>query len=151
MKNLLTFLVLIVLGVGGFFGHQQYQAVQAQHAEQARAVAAQAAAEARERAAQAAAAAQLRAAQVAAAAALEAMRKEVETQLKTMRVTSILLGDPALAIIGKKEYAAGDGLVLPPGRTLRVTAVREDGVGLALNGLAFHLDPPAAPLLKEGL
>ena len=148
MKNLLTFLVLIVLGGGGFFGRQQYQIIQARHAEEARAVAAQAAAEARERAAQAAETARIHAQQVAAAAALETARKEVETQLKAMRVTSILLGDPALAIIGKKEYAAGDPMALPQGRTLVVTAVREDGVQLAFNGLSFRLDPPAAPVLK---
>ncbi len=121
--------ILLVLGAGGYFGFQEYQAIQAK-----RALAAHQAAEA----------ARLRAAQVA----NDATRKAVDAQLKTMHVTSIMPGKPGLAIIDRREYAEGDALPLPKGSALKITAVREDGVQLALNGLAFRLDPPAAPDLE---
>ena len=124
-KTLTAVVMLLVLGAGGYFGFQQYQAMQA-------------------RKARAAEVARLHALQVAA----DATRKDVEAQLKPMRVTSIIPGQPGLAIIDRKEYAEGDALPLPRGKALKITAVREDGVRLAYNGLAFRLDPPAAPDLE---
>ena len=128
-KYIIAFVLLVVLGVGGYFAFQQYQVIQAHKAEAAR-VAAEAA---RARAVQ---------------AANDATRKEVETALKPMKVTSIMPGQPGLAIIDKREYAEGDVLALPKDKKLRITAVRDDGVLLAYNGLAFRLDPPAAPDLE---
>ena len=125
-KALLTVVVLALLGVGGYFGFQQYQLIQAKRAEAARVAAAAAQAKARQ-------------------AANDATRKDVEGQLRPMKVTSIMPGKPGLAIIDKKEYAEGDSLPLQKGKALRITAVRDDGILLAYNGLAFRLDPPAAP------
>ena len=128
-KTLTTLVVLILLGAGGYFGFQQYQVIQAKRAEAARV---------------AAAAAKARAQQ----AANDATRKDVEGQLRPMKVTSIMPGQPGLAIIDRKEYAEGDALPLAKGKTLRITAVRGDGILLAYNGLAFRLEPPAAPDLE---
>lgn len=126
-KALVALILVLVLGAGGYFGFQEYQVIQAQRAEKARV---------------AAAAARARTEQ----AANDATRKDVESQLKPMKVTSIMPGQPGLAIIDKKPYAEGDPLLLPRGgKALKITSVREDGVRLAYNGLAFRLDPPAAP------
>ncbi len=137
-KILLVIVAMAALGVGGWYGFQRYQLVQAQHAQQART----AAAEAKQRALQAANEAKQRAARAAA----DATRREVEAQLKPMRVTSVLPGQPSIVIIDKKEYAEGESLTLPQGgKSLLITRVQEDGILLAYNGLTFRLDPPAAP------
>ena len=78
-------------------------------------------------------------------AAARAAHAQIETALGSLKVSSILLGDPAIIIVSKKEYSVGDALVLPDGKTLRVTGIGEDGVALAGNGEAFHLAAPAAP------
>jgi hypothetical protein len=78
-------------------------------------------------------------------AAEAAVRQDIEGTLKTLKVSSILPGEPGIVIIDKHEYAEGDDLPVGKGRKLRVTHVQEDGVLLASNGLTFHLDPPAAP------
>ena len=84
--------------------------------------------------------------QKAALATADSTRKEVEAQLKPMKVSSIMPGQPGLVIIDKKEYQAGDQLPLPRGgKRLQIAKVRDDGVLLAYNGLTFRLDPPSAP------
>ena len=109
MRKFITALVMLLLiGAGGYFGFQQYQLIEAR-----RAAAAQ----------QAAAAAKVRAQQ----AVVDATRKEVESALKPMKVTSVIPGQPGLAIIDRKEYAEGDALPLPKGKALKITAVRSDG------------------------
>ena len=128
-KSLLALVLALVLAGGGYFGFQEYQTIQAQRAAKAHAAAAAAAEAARVRAQQ---------------AANDATRKDVESQLKPLKVTSIMPGQPGLVIIDKKPYAEGDPLPLK-GKALKITAVREDGVLLAYNGLSFRLDPPAAP------
>ena len=72
---------------------------------------------------------------------------QIESTLHTMKVSSILLGDPAIVIISKQEYSVGDPLTLPgsPAKTLKVTAINDDGVTLAADGQTYHLDAPAAP------
>ena len=79
------------------------------------------------------------------AAAVQATRAPVEAALATMKVSSILLGDPAIVIISKQEYSVGDDLKLPGKGTLKVTAIGEDGVTLAASGQSYHLAAPAAP------
>ena len=79
------------------------------------------------------------------AAAVQAARAPVEAALATMKVSSILLGDPAIVIISKQEYSVGDDLKLPGKGTLKVTAIGEDGVTLAASGQSYHLAAPAAP------
>jgi hypothetical protein len=147
-KIALSVLAIVVLAAGGWFGYQQYTVYQARKAEHARqvAIAAQAAAQ------QAALAAKQHAFEVAAeaerkkqiAAAL-AVHDEIAAALKPMKVTSILPGNPGLAIIDKAEYAEGDSLPLTGGKRLLIASIREDGIALASNGQTFHLDPPAAP------
>ena len=135
-KIVVMIVVLAVVGVGGWFGFQAYQTIQAQRAEKARAAAVQARAAADEK--------KYAAAQVAAKAAADTLRKDVEAQLKPMKISSLMPGQPGLVIIDKKEYAEGDPLLLPRGgKTLQVTQVREDGVLLALNGMTFRLAAPA--------
>lgn len=80
-------------------------------------------------------------------AAAKAAHDQIETALSSMKVSSILLGDPAIVIISKKEHSVGEPLVLPDGKTLQVTGIGEDGVTLAGNGEVFHLAAPAAPEL----
>ncbi len=75
----------------------------------------------------------------------QAARTEIDNALHGLKVTSILLGDPAIVIINKSEYSTGDPLNLPGGKTLQVTGITEDGVALGYNGMAFHLAAPAAP------
>ena len=139
MKKMLTMIVTVAaLGVGGWYGFQRYQAIHAEHAQKAQATAN----EAKQRAALAAAEAKLRARQ----AEIDSTRHDIETQLKPLKVTSIMPGQPGIAIINKKEYAEGDPLPLPGGKKqLQIAKVNEDGILLAYNGLTFHLDAPAAP------
>lgn len=126
-KILLAIVAMAALGAGGWYGFQEYQVIQAQRAEKARV----AAVEAKQHALQAAA---------------EATRRDVESQLKPMKVSSIMPGQPGIVIIDKKEYAEGDQLALPRGgKQLQIAKVRDDGILLAYNGLTFRLDPPAAP------
>ncbi len=147
-KVALLVLAVVILAVGGWFGYQQYTVMQAGKAEHTRQSAMAAQATAR----QAALAAKKHAFEVAAqaernkqiAAALSA-RGEIEAALKPMKVTSILPGNPGLAIIDKAEYAEGDSLPLTGGKRLLIASIREDGVALAGNGQTFHLAPPAAP------
>ncbi len=126
-KLVLVIVAMAALGAGGWYGFQQFQVIQAQRAHKAQV----AAAEAKQKAVQAAA---------------DSTRKEVEAQLKPMKVSSIMPGQPGLVIIDKKEYQEGDQLPLPRGgKRLQIAKVRGDGVLLAYNGLTFRLDPPAAP------
>ncbi len=126
-KILLVIVAVAVLGVGGWYGFRQYQVIQTQRVQKARV----AVAEAKQRASQAAA---------------DATRRDVEAQLKPMKVSSIMPGQPGIVIIDKKEYTEGETLPLPRGgKLLQITKVRDDGVLLACNGLTFRLDPPAAP------
>jgi hypothetical protein len=138
----------IVLAVAGWFGYQQYTALQLRRAEHARQVAQQAA----EAAHQAELAAKKHAFEVAAEAArqknilaAQAARKEIEEALKPLKVTSLLPGNPGLAIIDKTEYAEGDSLTLTGGKRLLIASIRAEGIGLASNGQTFHLDPPPEP------
>ena len=64
-----------------------------------------------------------------------------------MKVSSILLGDPAAVIISKQDYGVGDALKLagPPAKTLQITGINEGGVTLTVDGQTYHLDAPAAP------
>lgn len=129
-KLVLMIVALAALGAGGWYGYQQFQVIQAHRAHQAQV----AAAEAKQKAAQAAA---------------DATRKDVEAQLKPMKVSSIMPGQPGLVIIDKKEYQEGDQLPLPHGgKRLQIARVRDDGILLAYNGLTFRLAPPAAPDLE---
>jgi hypothetical protein len=147
-KIALSVIALIVLAAGGWFGYQQYTGMQARKAEHARqiALAAQEAAlAAKQRAFQEAAQVE-RKKEIAAALAA---RQEIEGALKPMKVTSILPGNPGLAIIDKTEYAEGDSLPLTCGKRLLISSIKADGIALACNGLSFHLDPPAAPDLAS--
>ncbi len=133
-KILLVIVAMAVLGGGGWYGFQRYQVIQAQHAQKT----SMAAAAAKQRALQAANEAKQRAA--------DATRREIEAQLKPMRVTSIMPGQPGIVIIDKKEYAEGESLTLPQGgKRVQITKVQDDGILLAYNGLGFRLEPPAAP------
>ena len=143
-KIALCALAAIVLLAGGWFGYQQYTALQVWRAEHARQVvlaAQQAALAAKQRAFEVAAEAE-RKKQIAAA---QVARQEIEGALKPLKVTSILPGNPGLAIIDKLEYAEGDSLTLTSGKRLLIASIKADGVSLAGNGQTFHLDPPAAP------
>ena len=81
------------------------------------------------------------------AAAQAAAHAQIQTALGGMKVSSILLGDPAAVIISKKDYSVGDSLQLagPPAKALTITGINEDGVTLAADGQTYHLDAPAAP------
>jgi type II secretory pathway pseudopilin PulG len=143
-KIAFSVLAIVILAVGGWFGYQQYTVVQARKAEHARQVALaaqQAALAAKQHAFEVAAQAE-RKKQIAAA---QVARQEIEGELKPLKVTSILPGNPGLAIIDKTEYAEGDSLKLTDGKRLLIAAIRADGVALACNGLTFHLDPPTEP------
>ncbi len=136
-KIALSIVAVLVLAGGGWFGYQQYARLQVQHAEQASAAAAAAKQRAFVATAEVARKKQIAAAQVA--------RQEIEGALKPLKVTSILPGNPGLAIIDKTEYAEGDNLTLAGGKQLLIASIKESGVFLASNGLTFHLDPPAEP------
>ena len=126
-KIVLLIVALAVLGTGGWYGYQQYRVIRAKQVEKARV----ADAEAKQKAAQAAA---------------DSTRRDVEAQLKPMKVSSIMPGQPGIVIIDKKEYTEGDRLTLPRGgKQLQIAKVRDDGILLAYNGLTFRLDPPAEP------
>ena len=49
-------------------------------------------------------------------AEIAATRQDIESQLKPLKVTSIMPGEPGIAIINKKEYAEGDKLALSGGK-----------------------------------
>ncbi len=137
-KFLLVGLTVGLLGVGGWRGYQYYQVTHAKQAPKAQAVNGQTKATA----AQAAVDAKRQ-------AEVDATRKDIESQLKPLKVTSIMPGEPGIAIINKKEYAEGDKLALAGGKKqLQIAKVNEDGILLAYNGLTFRLDPPAAPDLE---
>ncbi len=150
-KIALSALAIVLVAVGGWFGYEQFTAYQvrkAAHARQAVIAAQQAAAAAQ----QAALAAKQHAFQVAQEAerkkeiaAAQAARVEIEGALKPLKVTSILPGNPGLAIIDKTEYAEGDSLTLTCGKRLLIASIRSDGISLSGNGLTFHLDPPGEP------
>lgn len=74
-----------------------------------------------------------------------AARAEIEKALVSMKITSILLGDPAIVIINKTDYSVGSPLALPGGKTLQITRIDEGGVTLAGGAETFHLDAPGAP------
>ena len=137
-KFLLVILMGGALGMGGWRGYQYYQTTHAKPTPKAQAATGQA-----------------KPAVVAAAAdakqqaEVEATPHDIEAQLKPLKVTSIMPGEPGIVIIDKKEYAEGDKLTLSAGKKqLQVAKVNEDGVLLAYNGLTFRLDPPAAPDLE---
>ena len=79
--------------------------------------------------------------------AVQATRASVESALSGLKVSSILLGDPAVVIISKQDYSVGDSLKLPgnPAKTLKLTGINEDGVTLVADGQNYHLAAPAAP------
>ncbi len=76
-----------------------------------------------------------------------AARAEIENALKSMKVTTLLLGEPAIVIINKEEHSVGDSLKLAGGKELQITGIDENGVALGYDGQRFHLDPPGAPEL----
>ena len=78
---------------------------------------------------------------------VRAARASVESALSGLKVSSILLGDPAVVIISKQDYGVGDPLPLPgnPPKTLKITGINEDGVTLVADGQSYHLAAPAAP------
>ena len=134
-KFLLVILVGGSLGMCGWRGFQYYQTTYAKPSQTALA----AAGRAKQSAARTAADAKQQ-------AEVAATRRDIEAQLKPLKVTSIMPGQPGIVIIDKKEYAEGDPLPLPHGgKKLQVTKVNDDGILLAYNGLMFRLDPPAAP------
>ena len=132
----LVVILLAIIGGAGYYGFQQYQHAQASQKVQASGKSQ--AAQQQQTAAQAQALAKKQAADAA-------TRQEIEGALKSLKVTSILPGQPGIVIIDKHEYAEGEDLPVAKGRKLRITRVQEDGVLLACEGQAFHLDPPAAP------
>lgn len=137
-KFLLVILAAGLLGVGGWRGYGYYQTTHAKLVPKVQT----AGGKAQMSAAQAAADAKKQ-------AEIDATRKDIESQLKPLKVTSIMPGEPGIAIINKKEYAEGDKLALSGGKKqLQVAKVNEDGILLAYNGLTFRLDPPAAPDLE---
>lgn len=73
------------------------------------------------------------------------VRAQIEPLLKPLKVTSIMLGEPSLVIINKKDYSVGDTLALPGAKDVKVAAIDEAGVTLSCRGENFHLDAPAAP------
>ena len=78
--------------------------------------------------------------------ALKAARAPIESALGGLKVSSILLGDPAAVIISKHDYSVGDPLTLPGKQVLKVTGINDAGVALlAADGQTYHLDAPAAP------
>ena len=81
------------------------------------------------------------------AAAAQAAHAQVEAALSSLKVSSILLGDPAVVIISKQDYGVGDLLKLPgsPGKTRQMTGINDGGVTLTADGQNYHLDAPAAP------
>ena len=137
-KFLLVILTAGLLGVGGWRGYGYYQSTHARPVSKAQTAgaktlpsAAQAAADAKKQ------------------AEIDAARKDIESQLKPLKVTSIMPGEPGIAIINKKEYAEGDKLALSGGKKqLQVAKINENGILLAYNGQTFRLDPPAAPDLE---
>ena len=80
-----------------------------------------------------------------AAPAAATARTEIEAALRELHVTTIMPGQPGMFILGKQDYSEGEDLPLPKGRKARVAAVDNDGVRLTCEGMAFRLDPPAAP------
>ena len=137
-KFLLVILMGGALGMGGWRGYRYYQTTHAKPtpkapvaAGQAKLAAAQTTADAKQQ------------------AEVAATRRDIEAQLKPLKVTSIMPGEPGIVIIDKKEYAEGDKFPLAGGKKqLQVAKVNEDGILLAYNGLTFRLDPPAAPDLE---
>ena len=137
MKTPVQIIILLaLLAGGGYYGFQQYRAAQA-----ARLAQVARASEAAHRAVTVQQAQDFAKQQ----AADNAKRQEIGVALQSLKVSSLILGQPGMVIIGKQEYAEGDQIPLPKGHKARITKVQEDGVLLACEGLAFHLDPPAAP------
>ena len=128
---ILVVVFLAIIAAAGYKGFQQYQQFQNP---QARKIAEKSSAAQKQQTAE----------QAKKQAADDATRKEIDGALKSLKVSSILPGQPGIVIIDKQEYAEGDDLPVAK-RKLRVTRVQEDGVLLACNGLTFHLDPPPAP------
>lgn len=85
------------------------------------------------------------AAKAAPAGGAPSARAQIEPLLKPLKVTSILLGEPSIVIIDKKDYGVGDTLPLPGGKKAQVAAINEAGVTLTCEHENFHLDAPAAP------
>lgn len=73
------------------------------------------------------------------------VRAQVEPMLKTLKVSSILLGEAPIVIINKQDYGVGDPLHVPGGKPVKVAAIDEGGITLTCEGETFHLDAPAAP------
>jgi hypothetical protein len=147
-KTVLGIVAVAVLAIGGWFGYQQYTAFQLRRAEHARQVVQQAAAAAHLAEVAAKQHAFAVAAEVARQkniAAAQAARKETEEALTALKVTSLLPGNPGLAIIDKTEYAEGDSLTLTGGKRLLIASIKAGGIALSGNGQTFHLDPPSAP------
>ena len=133
-KFLLVILTAGLLGVGGWRGYGYYQSTHAKPVSKAPAASGPAKG-----------AAQPVVVDAKRQAEIDAIRKDVEPQLKPLKVSSILPGEPGIVIINRKEYAEGDKLTLSGGKQLQITKVNEDGILLAYNGLSFRMDPPAAP------
>lgn len=137
-KFLLVILTAGLLGVGGWRGYGYYQSTHAKPVAKAPAASGSAKGSA-----------QPAVVDAKRQADIDATRKDIEAQLKPLKVTSIMPGEPGIAIINKKEYAEGDKLTLSGGKKqLQVAKVNEDGILLAYSGLTFRLDLPAAPDLE---
>lgn len=78
-----------------------------------------------------------------------AVRAEIQEQLKAMKVSSILLGSPNLAVINKKSYEEGSDLRLPNGKSLKVKAIKDEGVMLAYGEQTFQIGLPTARDIGE--
>jgi hypothetical protein len=73
-----------------------------------------------------------------------AARPEIEAQLKGCKISSILLGNPSIVVINKKNYEEGADLPLPNGKALKIASIKEDRVMLASGTQTFQLVMPSA-------
>lgn len=54
----------------------------------------------------------------------------VETFVRQAQLSAIMLGEPAIAVINRKDYEVGQEIIVPSGPRLRITAINSDSVRL---------------------
>jgi hypothetical protein len=64
---------------------------------------------------------------------------EIQEYAAHAKISSLLLGDPRLVVIDKREYEVGSEIVLPRGRRGRIAEIAEDGVRVSYDGRSYRI------------